>query len=762
MFYFSGLVSGKFPGLQVHNLARFISVMKFKPLKWQNSHPYVLADRMEDLTHPQKVKDDPTVDRTIVVYGYLRGTPLKSSSKIHIPGCDDFWLEEISELSDPCPLPEKNGIRRSLADKQKHLYAPFSNISNIVIDKDATYIDIPEHQLVFTKKDGEEIEDEDELAEGELIVRNLQSQIQTVDEKLDESKISLFSNSAPITSRERRPMIFSEEIDVNDNDDEEEDDENEYGEMEMPLNENNNMIEYNNNENDDDEEEEDEEEDDFFNTKFSGDKNTFDDDSIDNSNHSWFNRVAQLYKGKGKNLMEIVYGERAVNKIDDEEDDSGELLRLVKDKQRENLIDVNRIDSSLFVSNEEEWNQWDDDTDALEKLKSRFAETNWFEDVDEKMLNSDDDDAVYGDFEDLEAPENNQIGNDMDDDDDDDDDEDEKEKAKKLKILEQKEALKAKFNAEYDDEDEGNGFLDDLKLKVDNQAKLNKEEFAQEDPALRAQIVGYESGSYIRIQISGVPCEFVENFNPKVPLLVGGLLPNEHALGFIQARVKRHRWHRKLLKNNDPIIISLGWRRFQSLPVFSLADDSMRHRMLKYTPEHMHCYATFYGPITPPNSAFIAFQHLRNNVSSFRVALTGVVLEVDHSFQIVKKLKLTGSPFKTFKNTAFIRGMFNSELEVAKFQGASIRTVSGIRGQIKKPLKSPGTYRATFEDKILMSDIVFLRTWYPVHPQKYYNPVTSLLDSEWQGMKTVFELRKERNEKIPLKKDSLYKVSFYI
>lgn len=128
--------------------------------------------------------------------------------------------------------------------------------------------------------------------------------------------------------------------------------------------------------------------------------------------------------------------------------------------------------------------------------------------------------------------------------------------------------------------------------------------------------------------------------------------------------------------------------------------------------------------------------------------------------QIVKKLKLTGVPYKIFKNTVFIRGMFNSALECAKFEGAALRTVSGVRGQLKKALRSPdGAFRATFEDRILMSDIVFLRTWYPVTVPQYCNQVTSLLDQDktgWTGMRTVGQIRHETGSKPPVRKDSFY------
>ncbi|CAG8551851.1 13654_t:CDS:10, partial [Cetraspora pellucida] len=800
LFYLSGIINGRYPNQEIQNLSRFISVMKFRPLIWRNTHPYLVADRVEDLTDPEEVRQNPVCDRTVTLYGYLRGTNMKPNMKVHIPGAGDQYLADISILPDPCPLPDK--ARKSLSEKQKLIYAPMSDVGGIMYDKDAVYINIPGS---FTKTDDN---GESDKGPGEKMVISLQDASDTLASKLQEASLSIFANSIPLKAsdlneelydassestdnnnlqRNRRRAMFndenymseenssvendSENAFLNDNDVRDNDDDNDVNDY-NELNESGRRAalakyEVRNSEGNVNKE--------IAFVESDGDISSESDEESEDSGSDldgalrWksnlTNKAENMFMANRRvNIMQLIYGEKtpdevAYNNLSNSardtmsKNDEGPLkseedfFRLANNDAGDIKI-LKAIDSSKSCFDIENLDGWDDER-MLESIRNRFI-TGSLEDENPNGLNNssdNEDDEVYGVCEDLETDE---VIKAM-----------QSEEAKKeleQGILAQKRILlKKKFDAEYDNKDDETkvDFYDELKEGISKQLQLNREEFDDDDPHTRVMVEGFRPGTYVRILLKGMPCEFVKYFDPVYPVIVGGLLTTEENLGFIQVRIKRHRWHKKILKNKDPLIFSLGWRRFQSMPIYSL-NDNTRNRMLKYTPEHMHCIATIYGPIHPPNTGFCAVQSVsRDNIAGFRISATGTVLDINHSFEIVKKLKLVGTPYKIFKNTAFIKDMFTSALEVAKFEGAAIRTVSGIRGQ-----KSEGHFRATFEDKILMSDIVFLRAWCPVMPKKFYNPVTSLLLStktKWQGMRLTGEIRKDLNIKTPINPESQYR-----
>ena len=750
---------------------------------------------------------------------------------------------------DPCPLPDKTKARK-LGEKQKLLYAPMSDIGDIIMDADAMYIEIPDAHVRFSEKEGKDamkavgpqikggeglirsVEEGDEEGEGQSMVKSLQRTQMAIDERLEESGFQLFKgkgsmvsgSSDGISDRERRAapdgahsadaegdFDAEEPLGGMEGSDEDEDEDdaggiNPWTGLSRGLNK-----KHPEHESDDEDEESDEEEDDeaakaaFEAAAGSGGLR---------SDAGWKDHIGKLVDGnlvKSVNLNKLVYGDK--NAADDEveyggsdSDSDDDMFQPIKPKKEDRAN--NEDDRCKFVpDSDDEVDDWDDE-ETRENIRNRFVTGDWGkslgkegkpdvtpgeEGADGEAEGSDDE--VYGDFEDLETGEKFGPGADAAAAEDESDDEDEmslpgEEEMSIEERRKKKEQMKRAFDNDYDGkgggkpgkgEGEEGEEIDEseymkraydnhegLKQTAETQQELNKTEFGDMDDAEREKFEGCKTGTYVRIEIDGIPAELLKNHDPRVPIVVGALKPEEEQMGYIQLKIKKHRWHRRILKTNDPLIFSVGWRRFQSIPLYAMADEMGRFRQIKYTPEHMHCTAIVWGPITPPNTGVICFQNTRNDQSHFRVSATGTIAELDHSFQVVKKLKLVGHPYKVGKNTAFVRDMFNSQLEVAKFQGAAIRTVSGIRGQIKKAVTNstpgqhapPGSFRATFEDKVLKSDIIFLRSWYPVVPIKFYNPVTSLLvgdPANWAGMKTVRELRQEKHLPVPYKADSEYK-----
>lgn len=836
LFYLSGVVNGRYPDREVLNLSRFLSVMKNpRPLVWRNSHPYCLADRFLDITPPTDMEEDPKCDRTVALYGYLRGTNFPAQgARVHVPGVGDLNVSMIEPLPDPCPTPfqekaaEKSTGKsksRRLGEKQKVLFAPMSDVGGVLVDKDAVYIDVKSSTF-------DPNIDYSERGLGEQLVVGLQGERRLLGEA--DKGLKLFSNGEAIDKEDeahnkgrtsqRHARLASRVEEENDEEDfgseDEEDDEEMLESGDEDAEDDNGYVEESRlgrafrkddekttngtaqddvafadsdsdlgsmssvedqdledpSDLDDDEDEEDDSDDEDGALKWK--ENLAESARKAHGNKRAYRtaELARLMYNDSMSPADVLQTWRGERKKDSDGQDVDEFFKAVKDNSSADSED-RAIPEYDYEALEQKWT----DEDNLEALRQRFASTRLGKDGDEdgsddEFEGIEDDDEGDGAFEDLETGE--MVGGKESEEDDEAKIQDERDKnarkKEELRLRFEEEDRAGFANDKTNERAEGgeeqefgeDDWYDAQKAAIQKQLDINRAEFDQLDDQSRVHVEGYKAGTYARIVLEKVPYEFSAHFNPRFPVIIGGLTPTEDRFGYLQVRIKRHRWHKKILKTNDPLIFSLGWRRFQSLPIYSISDSRVRNRMLKYTPEHMHCFGTFYGPLIAPNTGFCCVQTFSNKNPGFRIAATGVVLNVDESFEIVKKLKLTGHPYKIFKNTAFIKDMFGTSLEIAKFEGASIKTVSGIRGQIKKALSKPeGCFRATFEDKVLMSDIAFLRAWFPIKPHRFYNPVTNLLDlaegaedgETWKGMRLTGEVRRDQGIETPKEKNSAYR-----
>ena len=288
-----------------------------------------------------------------------------------------------------------------------------------------------------------------------------------------------------------------------------------------------------------------------------------------------------------------------------------------------------------------------------------------------------------------------------------------------------------KFNEKYVEKinTADNIYLQEKHLIEEN--KLKTEQFKIRDIAY--------PGEYVKIYLD---IDFDKNTDFSKIIILGINLISETKQEILQGKIKTNKWYNKLLKTNDPLLFSVGWRRFQSIPVYS-SKTSGENRMLKYSFKHGFCLINFYGTIVPPGTSFSVF----SESAKFRVLGYGNIMDVTGEHNLVKKLKLVGYPSKIMGNTAFIKDMFTSDLEVLKFKNAKVKSVSGLKGIVKNPVGKFGEFRGAFEGEMLMSDIVILKCFVPFPVHKFSFPVENF-NNFWKGLRSLREIRDEYGIKV--------------
>ncbi len=529
-------------------------------------------------------------------------------------------------------------MKQSLKKKDSLLFAPLSNVGAVSFDKDAVYIDIG--RANYTKKEnlalGKEEEDSNDSDSEDVrecdadepagLLKSLQDVKSGVDEKMERATLRIFKGSKPVRAGS------------DDSSDDEESDENVDGKSNFDIEKLTRPFRPRNSSSDSDGDDgSDDEEDIILSNDSSGsdddeDLNSWDDESIEldassSGNHavsSWKNnlakRAAQSFLGRESstvNLQELIYGSarKAMVVSDDVEgqqnldegdsDDSDDEFFKVRGKggaksstdstSEDTLREASMLgeeDSSRVLFDGDDsfnispWLEEGDDC-LIESIRDKFVTGKWENSGTEP-------DEVYGDFEDFETGE--KFGSHQEaslDGDDEDEDrlaamtDDEIRAYHAEKKASQKSIFDEKFDEEKkmlggaigeNDESAEKDYMESLQREKEARLRRNEDEFGEEGERARLAHEGFRQGLYCRIRIDNIPANFMSSFDPHMPLVLGGLTPQETNLGLIRCRFKKHRWHKRILKCNDPLVFSMGWRRFQSVPVFSTEDENGRHR----------------------------------------------------------------------------------------------------------------------------------------------------------------------------------------
>lgn len=618
LFYLSGVLNGRYPDREIHNLSRFLSVMKNpRPLVWRNSHPYTIIDNYRDITHPTKIEEDETCDRSIELSGYLRGTNFAAQGqRVHVAGLGDFTISSMEVLPDPCPTPAmeqamakitgKSG-RRRLDEKDKKLWAPMADRSGMKITGD--HIVITREKGFAFDKDAEGVE----RGEGEQLIVDLQGERRLLG--YTDKGVKLFASGEQIaevpeeadTGRKTQRRARFLERDGSDDEEVPEDEgfvsgEEEEGsdveEAEFDETRLGKMFRKQKDKEDADDVAFAESDSDLGSV--SGDEDLDDEDSDEEDKEfdsdeegatRWKDNMVERAKamhGKRRpyravDLARFMYDttispKEALQKWrgdedeemeeDIEQDDDTFFKRTGKD-DREDLVEDRSIPRFDYEELAAKWSG----EDAVDALRKKFATANLLDeggdddgDDDEDAFGEDDeDDEGDGAFEDLETGETHGADDEEDEEDEEKSDEEPEVslEAEREKNARRKEELKLRFEEEDREgftndkaaaRREGGGdqefgeddWYDAQKAVLQKQLDINKAEFEELDEGQRANVEGYRAGKYAKVVLEGVPAEFVNRFQARLPIIIGGLSATEDRFGFVQVRIKRHRWHKRI------------------------------------------------------------------------------------------------------------------------------------------------------------------------------------------------------------------------
>ncbi|XP_062328893.1 pre-rRNA-processing protein TSR1 homolog isoform X1 [Osmerus eperlanus] len=231
-------------------------------------------------------------------------------------------------------------------------------------------------------------------------------------------------------------------------------------------------------------------------------------------------------------------------------------------------------------------------------------------------------------------------------------------------------------------------------------------------------------GWYVTLHIVDVPPSVMESVQTGHPLVVVSLLPHEQKMSVMHLLVRRHPSNTEPIKSKEELVFHCGFRRFRASPVFSQHTSADKHKMERFMRPDAPTVVSVYAPITFPTAGVLLFKQREDGIQD--LVATGTLLSCDPQRVTLKRIVLSGHPFKINKRSAVVRYMFFNREDILWFKPVELRTKWGRRGHIKEALGTHGHMKCVFDSQMRSQDTVMMNLYKRVYPRWTFDPYVPL------------------------------------
>ncbi|CAG9859624.1 unnamed protein product [Phyllotreta striolata] len=229
---------------------------------------------------------------------------------------------------------------------------------------------------------------------------------------------------------------------------------------------------------------------------------------------------------------------------------------------------------------------------------------------------------------------------------------------------------------------------------------------------------GVLPGWYITVHVKAVSQLLWQNFvETKAPVTVIGMFSYEHKMSVLNVVLRRNQNYELPIKSKERLIFQCGYRRFVVSPIFSSHTNGKKHKFERYFQPDSTVVATFYAPIQFPPAPVLCYKEINNRLA---LIANGNLLSCNPERMVIKRIVLSGYPFKIHKKSAVIRFMFFNREDIIYFKPVKLRTKMGRTGHIKEPLGTHGHMKCIFDGHLNSQDSVLLNLYKRVFPKWSY------------------------------------------